>query len=249
MLSRFAHSARLLIKATFTARPRRVRKVAPPVSLRGRPLEQIALFVCVLVLSSIAGYFKFEDRARERLDFVLRTAVVAAAGASLMVAYQTSRLNVYKDQVKGAFEIIAKFDDSDNRKQRDRVDKLLQKTGFLQEYRFDAIPEARLEGFLSAASNKDLLAARSVVSFFEDLALTVRCGYANEAVLFRSLGPVALLFLDGLRPYIYFVQRRDRDVTYYEDALILYDRWKHGYSIVNARDRGWSVAKVPVRNG
>jgi hypothetical protein len=203
--------------------------------MRSRLLVHLS-FVLTVTLCVVNWFFwRAETSLSARIDFSVKTFFGTAAGVSLLVAYQTLRLNIYKDQIKGAFEFLTRFDREDERRCRDRVDELVKRTGSMGEYRLDNIPKSRLDGFIVAASAEDLAAARAVVSFFEDLSLAVRCGFAHEAVVYRSLGPVLLLYMDALRPYIAYIRKRDGDPVFYEDAMLLYDHWKHGFSIAHMR--------------
>ncbi|GAB1487967.1 hypothetical protein MASR2M8_04100 [Opitutaceae bacterium] len=202
--------------------------VKPPWWIQGRVLALLATAGGVCLFLLIYAYWVSETDFGKRIDFSVKTAFGSAALMSLLVAYQTLRLNIYKDQVKGTFEFLSRFDRAEEKKARNDLDALFSRAGSLREYLFDDVPEPRMRAFNEVITAEEKEAARTVMAFFEDVALAVRTGYASEAVMYRSLGPVAILYVNALRPYIEHVRQRDLDPLYFEDSMIMLRHWRYG---------------------
>jgi hypothetical protein len=103
-------------------------------------------------------------------------------------------------------------------------------TGKFYNLRDEEISDLRVRGFIQTLGADGEEAAASLMSLFEDLALAVRSGYVNESTTFRSLGPVTVEYIQGLRPYIFHIQQDRGNKVYFEDALLLLKHWKSGDS-------------------
>ncbi len=84
---------------------------------------------------------------------------------------------------------------------------------------------------MKAANEEERDAIRLVVCYFEDVSLAIRTGYAHEAILYRSLGPSALRYINAARPFIMHVCKQSNNSLYYADAILLLLRWRSNESL------------------
>ena len=72
----------------------------------------------------------------------------------------------------------------------------------------------------------------SILGEFEDLAIAVRMGYADERVLYDSLKYIAAQITDKLAGYIDVLRERRRDRELYVEIIELVRCWRAGRSLV-----------------
>lgn len=217
--------------------------------MQGRVLAVLSSVGGLCLFLLIYAYCAEETELAKEIDFSVKAAFGSAALMSLLVAYQTLRLNIYKDQVKGAFEFLSRFDRPEEKKARNDLDALFSRVGALCEYLADEIPNDRVQGFIESISEEEKEVARTVMAFFEDVALAVRTGYASEAVMYRSLGPVSILYVNALRPYVEYIRKRDLDPLYFEDSMIMLRHWRRALSFRLYVEKRWPNKPVTQRWG
>ena len=200
---------------------------SPPWWMNGRIIYLLASgFALALIVLNLLYWQASGNRpASDIIDFGAKTTFGAAACVSLLVAYQTLRLNIHKDQIKGAFEFLARFDRAEERTARDNLDRFFESNGSLAPYLNGPIPPDLTEKFIQAFTVENKQEARAALAFYEDLALAIRSGYAHEGIVFRSLGTFSVRFLNELRPHIKKFQADEGNPAYYEDAMYLLERW------------------------
>ena len=202
--------------------------------MSGAIIFWISLPITIVLIFFIAYYWRSCDptiKLTDKLDFTAKTIFASVALVSLFVAYQTLRINIHKERVKAAFDFLQRYDKQEERDAREKIDALFLRTGEMREYLNDDIPSDRIKGFHDTLTTEDEKAARIVMSFFEDLALSVRAGYALESIAYRSLGPGAIRFINGLRPFIKKTHNKTGESLYYDDALHLFNCWKRKMSV------------------
>jgi len=177
---------------------------APPWWMSPRVLFVLAFFSFGVTASGVISFWKYSrDEIPAKIDFTAKTAFGSAAVLSLLVGYQTLRLNIHQKQIDAAFQFLARYDKEDERKARRKIDALIGRTGKLREYTNDDVPDPRVDGFticiLADPAAED--AAATVLNYFEDLALAMKSGYISEAIIFRSLSPTVIKLINALRPY------------------------------------------------
>jgi hypothetical protein len=196
--------------------------------MRGTAVFISSILLGILLALSIYSYCKNSKTTDAKIDFTVKTLFGSAAIISMLVGYQSLRLNIYKDQIKGAFEFLTRFDKTEEREARDCIDLLISRTGDLSTYDDKSIPTKRIEGFQLSLDEKTTKACRNTLSYFEDVALAIRVGYAHEGVIWNSIGPTAVYYLTALRPYISINRKTVEDNIYYKDAERLMKHWREG---------------------
>jgi hypothetical protein len=199
--------------------------VSQPWWTRNTVIRRVSIGVVVTLVGVIATYCQSSKSFDEKLDFGVKVSFGASALVALIVSYQTLRNNIYREQVKGTYEFLARYNTETERERRDKLRAIFKFTGDLKNIRDEEISELRIQGFMASLKPEDEKAAASLMSLFEDMALAIRSGYANESTTYRSLGPVTLYYISALRPYIFHIQQSRGDKVYFEDALLLRKYW------------------------
>lgn len=215
---------------TFGRNMKTIKSVSRPWWMESKRFNFIATILAILLGVTIYLAFKSDAKAFDKLAFAV-TAILTSAGAlSMLLSFQQMHFTIHREGIKGTYEFLARYNTERFREQRSTVRSLFKVTGDLKECLHDQISQERKKGFLSAMKPEHEEAAASLMSFFEDMALGIRAGYIDEVSAYRSLGPVTILYINGLRPYIENLQKERGDTIYYEDALLLLRHWKDSKS-------------------
>jgi hypothetical protein len=80
-----------------------------------------------------------------------------------------------------------------------------------------------------------------LLGVFEDIAVAIREGYADEDVLYRAIGPTVCFLRERMRPFIDGVREERRrlgdegSASYYSELDALADAWGKGAALTNGR--------------
>lgn len=216
-------------------RPRAIRAVKPRWWMRGRVVTLLSIALLAALATSFYWYWystsSSENKLEARVDFAVKLLFGSAAIVSMLVGYQSLRQNIYRAQVEGAFELLARFDTPEEREARDTLDELFRQFGELVCLETEMISEQQIDGFAKVIDEKEKperrKACRAAMAFYEDVALAIVSGYADESVLWASLGPSTVYYLTALRPYVLDLRRKTSDPAYFSDSDRLLASWRN----------------------
>lgn len=173
-----------------------------------------ALFIIAYVLS---------PARRAEIQFAAFAVGAAAAIFSAYHAGITLRLNLYRDRQKRAYEILDTFNRVDSVETRVIMDEVIASDAPATAYK------------TILADPQKHQSVRLILGVFEDLAIAVRTGYADEYVLFSSLQFAAAHYFDGLKPFIDGVRKEKNNKKFFIELERLVGAWRLGKSLVTSR--------------
>lgn len=199
------------------------------------------MFLAALALATVSvlifQYAKTGPTAKELVDFVAKALFGFAGFASLAVALQALLIAANRARIDKAFEFLAKYDAADFIEVRNYLDneQPIPADNLLRCHQ--AISSGQAEGlYLKINSNESIkIKVRLMLAFFEDMALAIGTGHADESVLFRSLRPSVIFYLTRLMPYIKHFRTKENDTLYYEDAVKLAQAWNDQRSVLTGK--------------
>jgi hypothetical protein len=215
---------------------------APNIPISSRPSFVTlgpVLIVAVLSFSSafmiVLYYSAANDGDRALIDFIAKAFFGAGGLVSMAVALQALHLNATRQRVTVAFAFLERYDCDDFISVRHFLDNPTPRSGIWSEFHLEKISPNQAEGFYISINQTPEMGAkiRSLLGFFEDMALGVATSHADEGTLHRSLRPSVIYFMSRLAPYIAYERLRTGDALYYEDALKLARAWSQDVSVIS----------------
>lgn len=182
-----------------------------------------AVVIAVIATIVIAVFVNYPAR-RPEIQFA---AFVFGASAAIYSAYHAGlnvRINLYRDRQKRSYEILDSFNRVDSVTVRITVDEAMDK----------AETPSLVYKTIRSDPQKDA-GVRHLLGVFEDLAIAVRSGYADEGVLYWSLNQLAVRYFDVFKPYIDEVRRDRRNQTLFIEFERLAAAWRTSRSLVTRR--------------
>jgi hypothetical protein len=194
----------------------------------GRPIAfslspPIAAVVILLAIGLVAAFVTW-DAGRSELIY---GAAVLAGSSALYSAYYAAaaiRLQIYRDQQARAFEFINQYN-QDARTRPQVYSETLNPLDDLSpkelEKKIAADPELR-DG------------VRGILNSFEEMAIAVRTGYADEQVAFFFFVSILPFAMRRLGAYISSARTEEDNLTWVE-AERLAEAWRAGTSVIDKR--------------
>jgi len=197
------------------------RSIGRPIAFSLSP--PVAAVVILLAIGLVAAFATWHA-ARSELIY---GAAVLGGSTGLYSAYYAAaaiRLQIYRDQQARAFEFINQYNEDARTRARvysetlNPLDELSPKE---VEERIAADPELR-EG------------VRGILNSFEEMAIAVRTGYADEPVAFFFFVSVLPFAMRRLGAYISTARTEEDNLTWVE-AERLAAAWRAGISVIDRR--------------
>jgi hypothetical protein len=176
------------------------------------PVAALAFIVAFHFLNDMRGEIKF-------------AAAVVGGAAAIFSAYYAGialYINLYRERQKRAYEIIYSFNNPDSVRARVAIDNELKKTSS-DAIDFNAI----------VVDEEKHASVRHLLGVLEDLAIGVKSGYADEAVLFCALNYLVVKYYDALKMFIDAVRTTRNNKLLYTDLEGLAANWKKDQSYIN----------------
>lgn len=190
----------------------------PELTLRITVAALIAVFGIAFIVA-----FVLSDRRAE----ITFAAAVVAASAGIYSAYHagmTLRVNLYRDRQKRSYEILDSFNRVDSVSVRVIVDSDMSGVDSPQTAYRTIVEDPQKHASI-----------RHLLGLFEDLAIAIRTGYADEPVLFWSLQFAAVHYYDGLKRYIDGIRSARHNNNFYTEFEKLVGAWRTGKSLVTGK--------------
>lgn len=157
-----------------------------------------------------------EGEPRQIIEFAAKALFGGAAIFSAYIAGTALWLNLIRDRQKVAHGILEDLNARDMVEAKVLLDREI--TG-------DTKPAEVYDKFASDPHKAQL--ARRLLGMYEDCAIAIRTGYADEATIFHSSGSSIIAYYDRLRPYIAGVrQQAPQYCFYYIELENLVNHWK-----------------------
>ena len=161
------------------------------------------------------GLYYFIPQHREGIKFIGWAMTVGIAVYTAFHAAKTFDYNIARKKEESAYAFIALFN------QDDTVD-----IRAVLEPEVGPDAEARQYDRIKADKNlrKQVIL---ILGVFEDIAIAISTGYADESVLYRSISGMVPLYFEGLKGYINGLRKEADDPSLYRELEQLNDRWKN----------------------
>lgn len=176
-----------------------------------------ALIIIVAVAGFIGAYWAVDDEdSRAVIEFAAKAVFGGAAIYSAYIAGTALWLNLIRDKQKIAHAFLDALNASDMVEAKLMLDK---------EITPDTKP-SDVYGLITTDPAKSTL-ARRLLGMYEDCAIAIQTGYADEDTLFISSGSSIIAYHDRLAPYIESLRTRSKQYrSYYVELEDLVNRWK-----------------------
>jgi len=181
--------------------------------------------VCILTgLAFILAYYFFPNH-RDGIKFVGTVFAVSLAAYTAYHAGKSFQSNETRKAQESAYEFLHKFNETDTVRVRTILQPVIDGKA------------AQLDQFNQIIGDKELWTnVIQILGIFEDIAIAISTGYADESTLYRSLSGMVPVFNNGLRGYILQLREKSGNATYYKELENLNDAWKKKIGFYDSRD-------------
>lgn len=189
------------------------------VGILGRLSVRVSMAVLMVVITLVA--FALYLLFPEMRSHVIFAAALVGGSSAVYAAYyaaSTLRVSVKRDMQARSFDILASLNEHQAAKLRVFIEKEVANRRLSPEALYDRITQ-----------DADCLAVvTTVLGLYEDTAVAIHEGFADERPLYRSLAFLVPWTLRQLREYIEEERKRGRAEDLYIDLQRLAEAWSNG---------------------
>jgi uncharacterized protein DUF4760 len=184
------------------------------------------LGLCILIgMVFVAAYYFFPTH-REGIKFV---GTALAASITIYTAYHVGisyEESLIRRRQESAYNFLELLNTADSVAVRDLLSSVADSA---------AAHKAQYDKIVADASVRQKV--MQILGIFEDIAIAIETGYADEETLFRSIQQMVPRFYDGFYGYISELRRVHGRDAYYSEFEKLRVAWKTGVSLYDSRRR------------
>lgn len=173
--------------------------------------------VLVLLGTAVIVAYVMWPQSAELLTFVAAVVAGLAAIYAAFYAADSLRKNLRQQVLQNSFDLLMKIHDIDIQRIRSAIDDFPDKEVSAAEFYNRVDADADLH-----------LAVRTLLNYFETVAISIQRYHSDETSMFLSLGNLVPWVTDRFAPYIKEIRRRRNDERIYDQVMKLANAWNGG---------------------